>query len=378
MRSVRVAGLSLGLLLLLVLLVVSAQAGVTKPQATKVKRTPHSVWAVAMDWPRVAYATGKDGNSETIRVWNMATEATSAVKSPKGFATHDANQIAIAGERLAWIRTVQLGNTELDHWLYTAPLGGSAHLLKRMLGYTDTDCGLGGPQMGGLVSSAKIMAVSTWIENSNGTVSSNKRLDLITPKRLRTIATGPDAILSESADGGHIAVLPMPPPSLAEGYCEGVLPTSAVIYSTQGTLLRTIALASSRPEHSGLSVRAQRQRGRGADGRAHEPNGPAWVTLSVYDWTTGALRHTWPIAIPQYPGEVSFTAHGELAAVEGPFRLHLVDLNTGKDVTDRAAPGTPLSPRARSARSRLRPQHSLQGAGKLVFVPMAKLLALAS
>ena len=378
MRSVRVAGLSLGLLLLLVLLVVSAQAGVTKPQATKVKRTPHSVWAVAMDWPRVAYATGKDGNSETIRVWNMATEATSAVKSPKGFATHDANQIAIAGERLAWIRTVQLGNTELDHWLYTAPLGGSAHLLKRMLGYTDTDCGLGGPQMGGLVSSAKTMAVSTWMDNSDGSVASNQRLSLVTPTRLRTIATGPDAILSESADGGHIAVLPMPPPSLAEGYCEGALPTSAVIYSTQGTLLRTIPLPPPDPSTLGYQLALSGNEVVVLTDGLYEPNGPAWVTLSVYDWTTGALRHTWPIAIPQYPGEVSFTAHGELAAVEGPFRLHLVDLNTGKDVTIARSSHT-VSPPALGAHGlvyALNPHY--RGPGKLVFVPMAKLLALAS
>jgi hypothetical protein len=370
MKRLGVAGLVLAAILL-----PPAHAGAAaKPQASTVKLTAHPVWTVAMDWPRVAYATGKDGNSEAIHVWNVATGATSVVKSTKGFATHHTTQIAIAGKQLVWIRTVQFGNTELDHWLYTAPLGGSAHLLRRMLGYTDTDCGLGGPQMGGLVASGQFMAVSTWTESSDGSVSSNQRLSLITPKRLRAIATGPDAILSESADGDHIAVLPVPPPSLAEGYCESSLPTSAVIYSTDGTLLKTIALPPPDPSTLGYQLAFSGKELVVLTDGLYEPNGPAWVTLTVYHWTTGTVLHTWPVAIRQYPGEVNFTVHGELAAVEGPFRLHLVDLNTGKDVTLAAASHT-VSPTALGARGLVYAVNP-HNTGKLVFVPMAKLLAM--
>lgn len=375
MRRARVTGLAVGLLLV-ALLVGSARASATKPQATKVKHTNHPVWAAALDWPRVAYATGKDGNSETIHVWNMARGTTSAVKSPKGFATHHVSQIAIAGNRLAWIRTVQLGNTELNHWLYTAPLGGSAHLLRSMHGYTDTDCGLGGPQMGGLVGSGKALAVSTWTQSSTGATAWGQRLSLVTPTRLRTIATGPAAVLSESADSGHIAVLPIPPPSLADGYCEGALPTSAVVYSTDGTLLQTIPLPPADPSTVGYQLALSGNELVVLTDGLYEPDGPAWVTLSVYDWTTGTLQHTWPVAIPQYPGEVSFTVHGNLAAVEGPFRLHLIDLNTGKDVTI-ARSSHVVSPPALDAHGlvyALNP--TFRGPGKLVFVPTAKLLAL--
>lgn len=48
MRSIRVTGLSLGLLLL-ALLVASTRAGAAKPQAMKVKQTAHPVWTLAMD-----------------------------------------------------------------------------------------------------------------------------------------------------------------------------------------------------------------------------------------------------------------------------------------------------------------------------------------
>jgi hypothetical protein len=60
----------------------------------------------------------------------------------------------------AWIKRLGFGNTELDHRLYTARLGGSAHLLRRAQGYNNTDCGLGGPQIDGLVGSGAFLAVA--------------------------------------------------------------------------------------------------------------------------------------------------------------------------------------------------------------------------
>lgn len=369
MRRLRLAGLFLAPALLLF----CTQAGAAQPRPKDVKPMAHPVWALALSWPRVAYATGKEGGTESIHTWNVATGATSVVKSKHGAATIHAAEIAIAGKRLAWLSSVQRGNTELDHWLYTAPLGGQAHLLRQMHGYTGTDCGLGGPQMGGLVGSGKAMAVSTWMENSDGSVSSNQRLNLITPTGLRAIATGPDAILTESADSGHIAVLPTPPPSMGNGYCEGSLPTSAAVYSTDGTLLKTIPLPSPDPSTIAYQVALSGNELVVLTTGLYEPSGPAWVTLSVYDWTTGALLHTWPVAIPQYPGEVNFSVHGQLAAVEGPSRLHLVDLNTGKDVSFAPASHT-VSPTAFGSRG-LVYAVNLHNTGKLVFVPMAKLLA---
>ena len=53
------------------------------------------------------------------------------------------------------------------------------------------------------------------------------------------------------------------------------------------------------------------------------------VSLLVYDSTTGALLHTWPVPVTQAK---NLAVYGRLAAVEGPYRLYLVDLNTGKNV----------------------------------------------
>jgi hypothetical protein len=371
MRRLRLGGL----LLAPALLFFSAQSGAAKPQPRDVRIVSHPVWTLAMDWPRVAYASGTDGGDESIHVWNVVTGTASTVKSPRGFATHHATEIAISGKRLAWLRTAQFGNTELDHWLYTAPLGGHAHLLRQMHGSTDTTCGLGGPQMGGVVGSGTAMAVSTWLNSSDGSAASQQRLNLITPTGLRTIATGPDSVLSEALDGGHIAVLPVSPPSMTPDFCEQPLPTRAVVYSTDGTLLQTIELPAPVPSTLGYQL--------GLSGNElvvltfglYEPNGPAWATLTVYDWTTGALLHTWPVGIRQNPGEVNFSVHGELAAVEGSARLHLVNLTTGKDIMLAAASHT-VSPTALNAHGLVYALNAHK-TGKLVFVPWARLLALA-
>ncbi|HKC77886.1 MAG TPA: hypothetical protein VKB70_05825, partial [Gaiellaceae bacterium] len=358
------------------LLVFSAQAGAAKPQANKVKRTAYPIWTLAMAWPRVAYASGKEGNTETIHVWNVVTGKISAVKTKNGFATHHTAQIAIAGRRLAWIRAVQYGNTELDHWLYTAPVGGRPHQLLSAPGYAYTggsSCGPGGPQIDGLVGDGSVMAVGTWMEPSDGSLASDQQLNLITPRGLRTIATGSSAVVSESADSGHIAVLSLPTPVFEPDYCELTPPTSVAIYSTSGALLKTIALGPPAPTTIGYQLALSGNRLVVLTTGLNEPSGPAIVTLSVYDWTTGELMHTWPVAIPRYPGEVSFSVHGKLAAVEAPYRLHLVDLDTGKDVTI-ARSGQPS--RAAIGAHGLVYALNPHNTGKLVFVPTAKLLAL--
>jgi hypothetical protein len=141
-------------LLLSALLVVSSQAGAAKPQPNKVKQTVKPIWTLAMDGPRVAYASGG-----RVYVWNVVTGATSVVKgvyaknpSPSSlgnYAPVAASEIAIAGKRVAWLRLQEVGNTELFQWLYTATPGGWAHLLRKVLGYRDIGClGADGSQTG--------------------------------------------------------------------------------------------------------------------------------------------------------------------------------------------------------------------------------------
>ena len=352
--------------LFLALLLVLVQAGAAKPQPNKVKQTAEPIEAVAMDGSRVAYVSGG-----RIRVWNVVSGTTSVVKGRYGssqeYAT--ASEIAIAGKRLAWIRSAYHGNTELDHWLYTARLGGSAHLLRRALGYNNTDCGLGGPQIDGLVGSGTFLAVSTWTFNDNGSDSWNKRLNLIAPTGLRTITSGPNAIVSASADANHIAVIPLGRVSMAPGYCVSLPSTSLSIYvySGHGALLNKVVVST---HNSGVLPVAL------SDRQLVVLTSERAVTLSVYDWQTGALLHSWPVAVSWRGGVLA--VYGHLAAVQGRLRLHLVDLETGTDVSvTRTNVGAFPAIGARGLVYAVNPSKDGRPA-RLVFVPRARLLAMVS
>lgn len=374
MRTLRIAAM----FAVTALLLISAQVGrATMPPST-VKVIGQPVWALGMDWPRVAYASGEENYRESMHVWNVATGATSAIDGGShGFAVHRTSEIAMRGKHVFWVRSQQFGNTELRRWLYTAPVGGSAHLLKWVYGYTDMVCGLGGPQLGGLAGSGKAVVVSRWNAGNDGSVVSHQRLSLVTLTGLRTIATGPDAIVSQSTNGGHIAVLPLPTVSVTPEGCSGATqPTSVFVYATTGALLATIPLPAADPSTLGYQLAIRGARLVVLTYGLHEPSGPAWVTLTVYNWTTGALLHTWPVGIGLYPGEVNFSFYGHVAAVEGALRLHLVSLDTGKDVTiaqaSRTECPTALGPYG------LVYAVNPNDVGKLVFVPMARLLKLVS
>lgn len=354
-----------GLFLAPALLVSSAQAGVTKSQAGKTKQAANRIWTLAIDGPRVAYASGGK-----IRVWNVATGATSTVRGHYGgrasnFVDNTAAQVAIAGKRVAWIKDRGLGNTEEAETLYTASLGGQAHQIAHVhrLG-TDDPSHTTGRWIEGLAGSGKTLAVSTW--RSNGTLATDQQLGLVTATGLRPLAGGSGSIVSGSVDGGHIAVLRSRPWTTSN---------SVGIYSRDGSTLGEVLLGPLDPDTDGIQIALSGNELVVLTTALHEPSGPTTVTLEVYDWTTGRLLNTWPVGIHSNGGEVSFAVQGPLAAVEGPSRLHLVDLTTGKDVTLARASHTDSPPALDSRGLVYALDPHLNGPGSLVFVPMAKLLA---
>jgi hypothetical protein len=364
------------LLLAPTLLVFAPQAGAAKSQLNTVKKTSAPIWTLAMDGSRVAYASGG-----RIHVWNTATGATSVVRGKYGSATPGvdavAAQVAIAGNRVAWIKRQRTGNTEASEKLYTASLAGRAHELRHVYRYnTDDFSQTTGGWIAGLVGSGKVLAVSTW-KTSHGALGV-EQLNLITPAGLLPIASGAGALVAEAADGGHIAVLRSGTDAWPHGSRRTLSAAPTVdIYSTDGTLLHEVALTPPDPDSTGVQVALSGNTLLALRTGLHEPSGPSTVTLEVYDWTTGELEHTWPVAIDRYTGEVSFAVHGNLAAVEGPYRLHLVDLDTGKDVMIAPASHTDSPPAIgpRGLVYSVNPHYN--GPGKLVFVPTARLLALA-
>lgn len=366
-----------GLFLASTLLFFPTQADAAKPHANKVKQTAKPIWTLAMDGPRVAYMR----NDRRVAVWNVITGATSTIKGTypsNGKFGQGRGEVAIAGKRIALITRFVTGNSQqTQERLYTAPLGGSARQLgKRTNHATDPqcfDCGDPGFSTGswiaGLAGSGKVLAVSAW--KSNDSVSSGERLSLVAPQGLRTIAAGPGAIVAESVSGGRIAVLRSTEAWPADGVGPATTAPTVGIYSAAGALLREIAPSSAREvalSGNRLVVLTETN------------------TLEVYDPTTGAPMETWPlVAGPRQEGG-HLAVYGRLAVYSvdprraAPRKLHLLDLTTGKDVVIARAIGSGYNSRDAAIGSSGLVYAVDSGGrhpkGKLVFVPMAKLLRL--
>lgn len=351
---------------------------------TSVLHTPAPVWTLGLGGPRVAYAS-----AGRIYVWNVATGGKSVIKGEYSNAKHTQNaaEVAIAGTHIAWIKRFEQGNTEMPQRLYTATVGGTAHRLRSVLGFTNTDCGSGASQIAGLVSSGASLAVSTWKYNSNGTEHSNERLNIVTPTKLRPIAFGPAAVSSAAADADHIAVVPLESATMGPDYCEVSPSTSVDVFAWHRSTPYKIATGPS----ASVAISGKRLFVLTPPcfaGSPSCPSNPPPPQLDVYDWSTGALTHTWPAVGasahlgPRQVGHVQ--AYGRLVLysvyrkyIGGDEVLHLLDLETGRDLTIATVRGYgddrawAIGPRG------LVYVDNARGKGKLVFVAMAKLRALA-
>ncbi len=388
MRTLRVAGLPLAFLFL-ALLVASAQAGAAKPQPNRVKRTDAGIWMVAMDGPRVAYVS-----NGRIDVWNVATGATSVVAGRYSNAarTNTASELAIAGTRVAWIKRQDFGNTEMGEKLYTAPIAGRARMIKH--GYIfgrETSAHAVGGWIAGVAGGAKVLAVSTW--KSNDATTSSEKLSLITPSGLRPIARGPGAIVATAVNSGHITVLRSLAAWPADDPSTPTSEPTVGIYSAGGKLLREIVLDTPVPPQPpcgdcgpdiGASTRFNSVALSGdrlvvlTQTNPETARSSTYTTkLEVFDWTTGVLLQTWPVANTPQAGNVApaLSASGRLAALQGRNRLQLIDLTTGKDVTIATSPGS-YRAMAMDARGLVYVAPGQGKHGKLVFVPTTKLLAM--
>jgi hypothetical protein len=276
-----------------------------------------------MDGPRVVYST--DGNG--VYVWNVRSGATWQVRARSKSDHPLVQEVAIAGQRLAWVTRSVVGNSmETNEHLYSASLLGArttevAHAFRiwswnygpNVLSQWD------GGWITGLVGAGKSLAVSRWTERPtadwSGTTISNASLSLISAGRAHPIATGEQSIVSKSVDAGHVAVL------RSEG--------SVGIYSTAGLLLREITPSSANDIAMGggrLVVLTKTK------------------TLEVYDTRTGVLQHTWPVRTrAAYLQAGHLQAYGRIALYSVDPRyysrnLTILDLKTGKSIVLPARP----------------------------------------
>jgi len=359
-----------GLSLVAVLLAFATQATpATAP--VRAKQTAAPIATLAMDGPRVAYAVGKK-----VYVWNTLTGATTLMKGKYGAHT---SEVAIAGTRVAWITRYVIGNSyQTDERLYTAPIGARSKLLasgRRYLSGSETAPTWYGRWIAGAVGSGKTLAVSTWWSARDGTCV-GQRLNLITSKGLAQIGVGPGVIMSESADGGRIAVLRSEDAWPLYGATAALeAPATVGVYAANGTLLRQLTPSSAEAialSGDTLVVLTQTR------------------TFEVYKWKSGALVHTWPVVASARPlHQVSHVAgYGQLAVYSTYYsgstrKLHVLRLTTGKDIVLATARGTGYYERDAAIGPRglvylvNYHQHgrlSEPMRGKLVFVPLAKLL----
>jgi hypothetical protein len=369
---------------LLALLLFVTQAGAAPgTQPGKAQPTARGISTLALDWPRVAYASGG-----RIHVWNIATGATLVVRGDYSNATHSINaaQVAIAGTRVAWIKRVGYGNTELGEKLFTASIAGRAHVRKQgyIVDREDSVDSVGG-WIAGVVGSGNVLAVSTW-RSDRGTTA-NEKLSRITPSALRPIVTGPGAIVAQAVDSGHIAVLRSIAAWPADEPSTPTTHPSVGVYSTAGRSLGEIVLDTPIPPPPScgdcVAYPSTIQNSVALSGNrlvvltATNPwtSSSTWtIKLEVYEWTTGALLQTWPLVFRPYSsnGAPPLAVYGRFAAVVGK-GLHVVDLTTGREIMEQRASG---SPAALSSHGLVYAAPRGKG-GRLVFVPMSRLLALA-
>ncbi len=297
---------------LILLLAVSASATTAPPR--KLKHASGPITALAIDGARVVYST--DGNG--VYVWNLKSGATTRVLVPSESDFPRIRQVAIVGQRVAWITDDVAGNSmETNENLVTTALGRyGTRTLAHAFRYFDLDLGQWqGDWIDGLVGSGKLLAVSRWSTTPDADTRteliSNARLSRISLAngQLQPIASSEPAIVSRSVDAGQVAVLRS---------------TGTVgLYSATGVLLREIT------PHPAVDIAL-------TSGRlvvlTKSPQ-----RLEVYSAKSGVLEHGWAIKT-KHPYRVgNLRAYGRLAVFavgvgRSPRSMRIFDLQTGRSV----------------------------------------------
>ncbi len=352
-RSATAAVVALAALLLVVL----DGAAATSPGSLQ-KRADGRIESLAMDGSRVAYdVAGEYGTRHPcneVYVWNLERRTTTRVS---GRQTCDADntstgagvrELALAGGRAAWIVN-QGGNSESGDHLYVTPVARPhERVLATAFRTGDVSGILTGNWLGGLVGAGTFLGVDHWATDSSGSVSS-ARLQRI-GGRLSDLAQGTGTMLAKSTDGKLVAVLRV----------DGTVG----VYSTRGTLLRTVTPAKDATE---VAIRG--------DYLAVLTTGD---TLEVYNSHSGRRLRTWRVAHKASGLDISsgFATYAAPFPSGGYARVvHIRRLTSGRDrvlvTTPPAVIGVRIEPRGLVyAFNRIAPGQT----GTVVFVPMSRVV----
>jgi hypothetical protein len=367
--------------MLLFVFTVSAATGA--PPAGKVKQTKGWIQSVAMSGSQVVYSTGDgifSGPGDKVYAWNVRSGQGRLIS---GHNPDPVYELAISAGRVAWISrgvTAPDPTAELNESLFAAPLRKPSQ--RRLLGTafrTESEPepgvrpGCKGDWIGGLVGAGNILAVNTWQTAGPSSEVTGAELDLITAAGLRQRVGGAGSIVAESTDGGRIAVLQSRGAwPAAAGIC-GTTPSPTVaVYAPTGGLLGKVTVKGAKEvalSGSHLAVLTEASR------------------LAVYDWRSGRLLHSWRMPAVSWVHLEDVYAHVAVYSAYSQGRnLHLLQLATGKDVLLTKGSGlVPYYTRGNDAQLEapglvyaVDKPGSREEVGKLVFVPMGRVLTAVS
>jgi hypothetical protein len=319
---------------------------------TSVKNVSGWITALAMDGPRVAYATNgfAPTNCDKVFAWNVVTRSARLVSGPAaGRCSSDephgqpVRAVAVGGTRVAWIRTLS-GNSEVDDALFAAalPLPREARIATAVRS-GDAGGTLTGTWLGGLVGSGSVLVANNWTTDAGGAVT-RASLNAVGARRLAPVAQGTSTIVAAAADTGRIAV------ARSDG--------TVAVYSAGGRLQATIrpsSLASLALRKDYLVVLTKTK------------------SLEVYNSRTGAFVRRFSVP----GGARNLDVYGGIAVFSVYRTLYGLQLTTGKRAV-LATPSRAVFAAQIEASGVVYAYNTVRGTrsiGNLVFVPFASVRA---
>lgn len=349
----------------LLALVVPAAAGKSTP--TRSVPAHGAVTGLAFDGARVVYGVSPYGMTPvSVHVWNVLSGRGSTVERTPQQAPHAPAAFAAATNRIAWIDRGG-SPSETDETLITTGLPRVR--LKVTAGAVRSDDHAArcedGDWLSGLVGSGNAIAVSTWTSSDN-TVS-NARLRLVGANGLKTIVSGPNAIVAESLDAGRIAVvrsMALWPGHYPLSGGEG----SVGVYSTSGKLLSEVKKGTAKEAAlSGTTLAVLTTTNR----------------IELYTAKTGAFMRSWrvPAGAAHLDLQAGIAIYSVYPRSFGPRALHVLQVKTGRDaVLARGVGPWPYTQGDDARIDRLGVVYAVNAWKKthtthVVFAPMARVLA---
>jgi WD40 repeat protein len=343
---------------------------------------PGPVVSLAADGGRVAAAVANSrGWCSHIVVWDVASHKivsfwpafcakTKKLPEDDGVQYGNIDEVALAGDRAAWIRSYHSGSHE---WQCVETATSGAPSVRIVVGPCNVDdahfwqSGGEGLWATNIVGADHLLALNTWSTCTSDMVTCHVpkgwfaaetgALRHVAPTGLHRVASGLETLYAVSADAGRILVLRSKPPY--GGWSDGADGTLA-IYRSDGRLLQTLDVSTTVG-----AVRDARLQG----------NHVAVLTstqVAILDAATGKPLRAWPLPSPASKVTLQDLHEGTAVYVSGP-KINLVRLSDGKRAVI-AVPGQGVV-RAQLEAPGLFYTYFSEGSGHIALIPTAQLSA---